>query len=297
MDKFKNLLNKKKVLVADGGWGTEISKNEDASGQYPELLNLTHPEIIENIARRYINAGADIILTNTFGGNALKLKKYGVEEKIAVINKKGVELSLKFATKETIVFASVGPTGQLLEPYGDLATKDAEECFKQQIEILIDSGADGIVIETMSDIREAICALKAAKSKTDKPVVVSITFNKNPTGYKTIMGTSPEKCAELIEKNQATSAGSNCGFGIEDFVTITKEIRNSTILPIWIKPNAGIPRLISGKTIYPDTPQYMASFIPQLIEAGASIIGGCCGTTPQHILEIAKAVHNYLKKK
>jgi len=297
MDKFKNLLNKKKVLVADGGWGTEISKNKDVSVKCPELLNLTHPEIIENIAIGYLKAGADIILTNTFGGNSLKLNKYGVEEKIVEINKKGVDLSLKSATKETIVLASVGPTGLLLEPYGDITEKDAEECFKQQIEILIDSGADGIVIETMSDIREAICALRAVKSKTNKPVIVSITFNKNSTGYKTIMGTSPEKCAELIEQNQATAAGSNCGFGIEDFVSITKEIRNSTILPIWLKPNAGIPRLVSGRTIYPDTPQYMASFVPQLIEAGASIIGGCCGTTPQHILAIAKAVHNYLKKK
>ncbi len=296
IDKFKKTLDEKKVLVADGAWGTEIAKNEISRGQYPEILNLTHPEIIEDIARKYVEAGADIILTNTFGGNAFKLKKYGVEEKIVEINKRGVELSLKFANK-TIVFASIGPTGQLLEPYGDMSEKDAELCFRQQAKILIDSGADGIVIETMSDIREALCALRGVKSITDKPVVVSITFNKNPSGYKTIMGTTPEECATLIEKNGATAVGANCGFGIEDFITIAKEIKSSVALPVWLKPNAGIPRLVSGKTVYPDTPQHMASFVPHLIETGASVIGGCCGTTPEYISEIAQAVFSYLKNK
>lgn len=296
MDKFERLLKEKKVLVADGAWGTEIAKNEASRGQYPEILNLTHPEIIENIARKYAEAGADIILTNTFGGNIFKLRSYGAEEKIVEINKKGVELSLKFANK-VLVFASIGPTGKLLEPYGDTSQQDVESCFRQQARILIDSGADGIVIETMSDIKEAICALRAVKLITNKPVIVSMTFNKNPSGYRTIMGTSPGECAVLIEKNGATGVGANCGFGIENFVGIAKEIKNFTKLPVWLKPNAGIPRLVSGKTVYPDTPEYMASFVPHLIEAGASIIGGCCGTTPQHISQFVQVISRYLKKK
>ncbi|HPP67361.1 MAG TPA: homocysteine S-methyltransferase family protein, partial [bacterium] len=168
-------------------------------------------------------------------------------------------------------------------------------CFKQQAKILIDSGADGIIIETMSDIKEAICALTAVKSITNKPVIVSMTFNKNLSGYKTIMGTDVKKCIELLEKHGATAVGANCGFGIKDFIDIVGQIKHSTSLPVWIKPNAGIPRLIEGKTVYPDTPEYMASFIPKIIEEGISIIGGCCGTTPRHISKFVQVVSTYWK--
>jgi len=292
---FKKLLKEKKVLVSDGAWGTEIAKNKDVSTSYPEILNLTHPEIIEGIARAYIEAGSDIILTNTFGGNFFKLKKYGAEEKIKEINEVGVKISLKAAGNK-IVFASMGPTGYLLQPYGDLTEKEAENCFLQQAEILLKAGADGIVIETMIDINEALCALKAIKSITDRPVVVSMTYNKGKNGFKTLMGTTVEECSLLIEKNGADVVGANCSFGIENFIQIAKEIKSATEIPVWIKPNAGLPQLISGTTVYPDTPEYMSKFIPDLIESGASIIGGCCGTTPQHIRKIAQTVSEYLMK-
>ncbi|MGC8804688.1 MAG: homocysteine S-methyltransferase family protein, partial [Candidatus Ratteibacteria bacterium] len=180
---FRQLLEEKKVLVADGAWGTEITKNQQIKFAFPEILNLTHPEIIEKLAASYVEAGADIILTNTFGANILKLKKYGADDRINEINKKGVEISLRAAVNK-IVFASMGPTGELLEPYGNITEKEMINCFEQQAEILIKSGADGIVIETMSDIKEALCALKAVKNVTDRTVVVCMTFNKTVNGYR-----------------------------------------------------------------------------------------------------------------
>lgn len=294
MANLLDALKKKKVLVADGAWGTEIAKIENIEKGCPELLNLSHPQIIEKIACSYIKAGAEIILTNTFGANYFKLKKYGAEDKIKEINKKGVEISRKVAGN-SIVMASIGPTGELLQPYGTLLEKEVENCYKQQISILIDSGADGIVIETMSDIREAKCALDAAKSIKNIPVVVCFTFIKTQNGFKTIMGNSVDECAKFIIKHGVDVIGSNCGSGIADFVTIAKELKESSGLPVWIKPNAGIPHLVSGKTVYPDTPEYMAGYVPELIKSGTSIIGGCCGTTPLHIQKISEIVSNLLK--
>ncbi|MGC9066536.1 MAG: homocysteine S-methyltransferase family protein [Candidatus Ratteibacteria bacterium] len=291
---FRQLLEEKKVLVADGAWGTEITKNQQIKFAFPEILNLTHPEIIEKLAASYVEAGADIILTNTFGANILKLKKYGADDRINEINKKGVEISLRAAVNK-IVFASMGPTGELLEPYGNITEKEMINCFEQQAEILIKSGADGIVIETMSDIKEALCALKAVKNVTDRTVVVCMTFNKTVNGYRTLMGTGAEECAILLKNHGATIVGTNCGSGIEDFVSIVKEM-NKVNLPVWVKPNAGIPKLVKGKTVYPDTPEHMAGYVPELIKAGSSIIGGCCGTTPSHIREIRKAVSIYMKQ-
>ncbi|MCM8764597.1 MAG: homocysteine S-methyltransferase family protein [Candidatus Omnitrophica bacterium] len=291
MGKLLELLNKRKILVADGAWGTEISKEKCAQGIYPELLNIKNPEIIEKIARSYIEAGADIILTNTFGGNFYKLKKYGADDKIEEINRSGVQISKKVAGNK-LVFASVGPTGELLQPYGTLKEKELIDCYRQQIRILINAGADGIVIETISDLREAVCALIAAK-EISKEVVVSITLNPGPKGYKTLMGQNLFECATLLKNNGVNVIGSNCGSGIKDFVAIAKEMKEATNLPVWIKPNAGIPQLISGKTVYPDTPEYMAQYIYKLIEVGVSIIGGCCGTTPAHIQKIAQAVSHY----
>ncbi|MCM8821265.1 MAG: homocysteine S-methyltransferase family protein [Candidatus Omnitrophica bacterium] len=284
-------MNKKKILVSDGAWGTEISKEKCAKGIYPELLNITHPEIIEKIARSYIEAGADIILTNTFGGNFFKLKKFGAEDRIERINSSGVKISKKVAGNK-LVFASVGPTGELLQPYGTLSEKEVFDCYSQQVQILINAGADGIVIETMSDVREAVCALIAAR-KISKEVVVSITFNPGARGYKTLMGQSPSECATLLKNNGADVIGSNCGSGIKDFVVIAKEMKEASNLPVWVKPNAGVPQLISGKTVYPDTPEDMAQYVYKLIEAGASIIGGCCGTTSLHIKKIAQTVSLY----
>ncbi|HPP08614.1 MAG TPA: homocysteine S-methyltransferase family protein [bacterium] len=291
---FYQLLTEKKVLVADGAWGTEIAKNQQIKFAYPEILNLTHPEIIEKLAASYVEAGADIILTNTFGANILKLKKYGAEDRLNEINKKGVEISLRVAGNK-IVLASMGPTGQLLEPYGNIPEKEMINCFEQQAEILIKSGADGIVIETMSDVNEALCALKAVKNITDRTVVVCMTFNKTVNGYRTLMGTRADECAILLKKYGASVVGANCGSGIEDFVSIVKEM-NKVNLPVWVKPNAGIPKLVNGKTVYPHTPEHMAGYVPELIKVGASVIGGCCGTTPLHIREIKKAVSIYLKQ-
>lgn len=293
MNKLEKALKKKQILVADGAWGTEIEKIKNNRIQYPEILNIIQPEIIEKIALSYVEAGADIILTNTFGGNFFKLKKYRAEDQLAQINKNAVEISKKAAGNK-MVFASVGPTGEILEPYGNLTEQETMDCYMKQIKILTDNGIDGIVIETMSDIVEARCALIGAKTITDKPVVLCFTFNLTASGYRTLMGNSIQECMEMSKKYGADAVGSNCGSGIKNFITIAKEIKQITNLPVWIKPNAGIPELVDGKTIYQDSPEYMAGFVPELINSGASIIGGCCGTTPLHIQKIAQEISRFL---
>ncbi|MCM8759581.1 MAG: homocysteine S-methyltransferase family protein [Candidatus Omnitrophica bacterium] len=293
MNQLEKALKDKPILLADGGWGTEIEKLVGKNEPYPEILNITRPEVIEKIAQSYVEAGADIILTNTFGGNFYKLKKYGVEDKIELINKKGVEISKKVAGNR-MVFASVGPTGEILKPYGNVTEQELINCYMQQIKML--DAADGIVIETMSDINEARCALIGAKSITEKPVVVCFTFNPTASGYKTIMGNSINECTKMAKEFGATAVGSNCGSGIKDFIKITEEMKNFSDLPIWVKPNAGIPKLVQGSTLYPDDPVYMSGFIPALIKSGASIIGGCCGTTPVHIKKFAEEISKFLNK-
>jgi len=289
---WKERLLSKGILVLDGAWGTEMIKRGLLLGECPELWNLNRPDDIRTIAKAYREAGADIILTNTFGGNYFKLKKTGVSSKVRQINKRGVELSKEMA-KDSLVFASIGPTGEFLRPLGTVSEEDMVLCFSEQVEAFVEGGADGVIIETMTDVNEAKCALKAVKENSNFPVAVSMTFNKEEKGYATVMGITPEKAVVELEKAGADIVGANCGSGIEDIVEIAHTIRSVTYLPLWIKPNAGVPQLREGKTIYPETPEEMVRFVPDLIKTGVSMIGGCCGTTPEHIRLIAKEVRSY----
>jgi len=262
-------------------------------GECPELWNLNRPDDVRVIAKAYKEAGADIILTNTFGGSRFKLKRSGISSNIKQINKRGVQLSREVCG-DSLVFASIGPTGEFLKPLGTVSKEEMVLCFSEQVEAFVEGGADGVIIETMIDLNETKCALKAAKENSNLPVALSMTFNKGERGYATVMGITPEKAAKELEKAGADIVGSNCGIGTKDIVEIARILRPVTTLPLWIKPNAGVPQLVKGKTIYPETPEEMAKFTPDLIKIGVNMIGGCCGTTPEHIRLIAKEVQRYI---
>ncbi len=292
MGKLQKLLEEKKVLVADGGWGTELMKKGLKIGEIPEELNFREQSLVKEIAKSYKEAGADVILTNTFGANRLKLHGSNVEQ----INRIGVELS-KEEAGESLVFASIGPTGEFLKPAGDFDEVEFIDVYSKQVEGIVDGGADGVIIETMSDIKEALCALKAVRENSSLPVGVTFSFNKDKKGFATIMGVTPEQAVLAVAKENLDIIGANCGsVTVEDMVAILKIMKKSTSLPLWIKPNAGLPVFKNGNTFYPQTPEEFGSFVPQLIEAGAKIIGGCCGTTPEHIKQIRYKVDQYYSK-
>lgn len=289
---WKKRLSDKGILVLDGAWGTEMIKRGLVPGECPELWNLNRPDDIRAIARAYKEVGADIILTNTFGGSRFKLKKSGISSNIKQINKRGVQLSREVCG-DSLVFASIGPTGEFLEPLGAIAEDEMVSCFSEQVKAFVEGNADGVIVETMTDLNEAKCALKAVKESSNLPVAVSMTFDKGKRGYATMMGIAPEKAVVELEKAGADIVGANCGSGIENLLEIARIIRPVTTLPLWVKPNAGVPQLEEGKTVYRETPEEMVRFIPDLIKAGVSMIGGCCGTTPEHIRLIAKEVSSY----
>jgi len=284
---WKELLKEKGFLVSDGAWGTELAKGGLEPGAAPELLNVERPEVVLAVASSYVEAGSEIILTNTFGANRLKLAHSGLADRTKELNARGAEISLKAAKGRALVFASVGPTGEFLEPLGSLAEPQMVECFAEQIAALAEAGADGIVIESMSAVDEGAAALKAARGVCKLPVVISMTFEKGMTGYATMMGTRPEVAARSFDA--ADIVGANCGSGIANMVAVARLMRSSTRKPLWIKSNAGLPELVGGKTVFHESPDEMAARLGDLVKAGANIIGGCCGTTPDHIRAIVRA--------
>ncbi len=280
---WKTRLEKKKILIADGGWGTELQKRGLPAGEPPEGWNLSRPEEVGAVARSYVEAGADIILTNTFGGSPLKLAKVHLEDKLLEINRQGARISKQAAGDQALVFASIGPSGEFMAPLGTVSEADMVQGFAEQARALAGGGADGIVVETMMDLAETKAALRAARESTSLPVAVTLTFNKGPKGYATIMGIRPQQAAAELESAGADIVGANCGAGIDIMIELMGLMRSVTTLPLWCKPNAGLPELVHGKTVYRETPEMMASKLKALAQAGASIVGGCCGTTPDHI--------------
>lgn len=282
------------VLVGDGALGTMLMERGLQLGQPPESFNLTRRDVLEEIAGEYLDAGADIIQTNTFGGSRLRLASYALDEKIEEINRTAVIAVKKVVGDRAYVSGSCGPTGQFLKPYGDFEPSQMIEIFREQIRILIDAGVDSICIETMSDLQEATCAVKAAKQIARSiPVMATMTFDKTPKGFYTIMGVTVEDATKGLEAAGADIVGSNCGNGIENMVLIAREFKRYTELPIMIQSNAGIPELIDDKAVYPEPPDFMAEKAKELLSIGVSIIGGCCGTTPAHIRALRKAVNSY----
>ena len=280
---------KKRVLLSDGAWGTFLQAKGLKPGECPELWNITHRNEVLDIAKSYIAAGSDIIETNSFGASIIKLEQYGLSGRVAEINEAASALSREAAGKNKYVAGSIGPTGKLLL-MGDITEPELYEAFANQSKALEKGGADIIIIETMTAPDEAAIAVRAARENTGCTVILTMTFSRTPKGeYRTMMGASPEELLKIARTEGAHIVGSNCGNGIADMIGIVKEIRRyDALVPVIIQANAGIPELIDGKTVYRESPEHMASFVNELVKEGANIIGGCCGTTPEHIREIAK---------
>ena len=288
MKKLNELIASDEIVILDGAWGTELNLLGLISGTCPELWNIEKPELVEKIAKSYVDAGAKIILTNTFGGTSIKLKKFGLENKVRELNKAGVQISKRAVGINAFVFASVGPTGEFLEPIGDFSVSKMTEIFAEQIEAMIEGGADAILIETMSDLEEVKCAISATKS-IDKniPIAVSFTFEKGLNGFATMMGVTPRIACEQLN-DLVNIIGANCGNGPDSMIELVREISVYTKLPIWSRANAGLPILVDGKTVFPASAAEMKTAVPKLIAAGARFIGGCCGTTPEHIQAMSR---------
>ena len=289
MTGWRELLKKKAVLISDGAWGTEFQNLGLAVGEVPELLNLERPDAVEGVARAYVEAGSDIILTNTFGASRWKLDRAGLADRTAELNRVGIGLSRRAAAGRALVFASVGPTGDLMDPLGERTREEFVECFAEQVAACAEAGADGILIESMADLGESAAAVEAARRVCTLPVVASMTFQKGARGYATMMGVTPAQGAEGLLEAGAEVVGANCGAGIDEVIEVIALMRAATNAPLWAKPNAGMPQLIGGKTIFRQEPRYMAGRVRDLVEAGANIIGGCCGSTPEHLRLIAQA--------
>jgi 5-methyltetrahydrofolate--homocysteine methyltransferase len=272
-------------VLADGAWGTELQARGLEPGSCPDAWNLAHPERVEEVARAYVEARSQIILTNSFGSSRIALARYGLEGKAPEINRAAVEISRRAADGRARVFASMGPCGKLLFA-GEVTEADVSQAFEEQARALASSGADAIVIETMSDLAEAKLALAAA-AVTGLPVVVCMTFDSGRDHDRTMMGTTPEQAAAELTAAGADVIGANCGQGAEGYVGICRRLRAAASLPVWIKPNAGLPEIVDGRAHYRETPQSFAKQAQALVEAGASFIGGCCGTTPDFIRHLA----------
>ncbi len=292
-----NRIKKGEILVADGAMGTMLMSRGVDIKRGPEAVNLSEPSILEQIALEYLEAGADIIHTNTFGASPLKLAMYHLEEKAWVINQNAVRAVKKTVGDRAYVSVSCGPSGRLLKPFGDTGPEEIYNSFEKQFTFISGEGVDLICIETMTDLTEAVLAVKAAKAvMSSVPVMATMTFDETPRGFFTIMGVSIPRAAEELEKAGASIIGSNCGNGIEKMVKIAREFKNCTLLPLLIQPNAGLPDIVDGKLVYKETPEFMAEKAIELAEMGVTVIGGCCGTTPEHIRAIRKMVDSYLKK-
>lgn len=272
-------------LVTDGAWGTQLQARGLAQGEFPDLWNLSHPERVAEVARGYVQAGSRIILTNTFGANRVRLAQEAAVEKLAEINRRGVEISLQAAAGAAKVFASIGPSGKMLLS-GDISAEDLKAAYAEQAQALAAGGAHALVIETMSDVEEAKLAVTAART-AGLPVVACMVFDSGKHKDRTMMGQTPEQAAEALTQAGADVIGANCGQGIAGFVTICHRLHGATNRPIWIKANAGLPTMVEGKPHYRVTPEEFAAYVPELVAAGASFIGGCCGTSPEFIAAVA----------
>ena len=245
---------------------------------------------VASLAQAYREVGADIVITNSFGGTSLKLKSSGLADRATEVSRLAASLSKQGVAGEALVFGSVGPTGQFVAPLGTVTETEMVEAFAEQIKGLAEGGADGILVESMSDLTEIQCAVKAAQETCTLPVVASLTFDKGPAGYATMMGVKPAQAAEELTKLGLAAVGANCGLTTAQMVDVIQLMKPATHLPLWAKANAGAPQLINSRTVFPDGPDETAQQVEPLIAAGARIIGGCCGTTPEHIAAIRREV-------
>lgn len=266
-------------VLTDGAWGTELQAQGLAVGEVADGWNLTHPERVEAVARGYVEAGSRIILTNTFRANRIALARHAEPEQVRRINRAGVEISRRAAAGRAHVFASIGPSGTMMPGQADRAALSV--AFAEQACAVADAGADAIVVETMADLDEARIAVAAAVA-VGLPVVACMAFGFGRNRDRTMMGVSPEQAAVELTRAGADGIGANCGIGIEESLGVCRALAAGGH-PVWIKPNAGLPEIVDGEAVYRMTPEAFAAYVPDVVAAGASFIGGCCGTSPAFV--------------
>lgn len=271
------------LLITDGAWGTELQKRGLAVGASPDAWNLEHPERVEEVARAYADAGSQVILTNTFRANAVAMRE---RTDLDAINRAGVAISRR-AAGGALVFASIGPTGKLLVA-GEVSREEVFAAFTAQAESLAGAGADALLIETMSEIEEAQLAVEAARG-TGLPVIASFAFDSGKNKDRTMMGATPEAVAAAMVEAGADGVGANCGVGVERAVELCRRLHAACALPVWIKPNAGLPTMEGAQIHYATSAEFFASHLAALRAAGASFVGGCCGSTPEFIRALVAA--------
>ena len=273
------------LVITDGAWGTELQARGLPSGTSPDTWNLTYPERVEEVARAYAEAGSQVVLTNTFRANSIAMKNVPAGE-LDEINRAGVAISRRGAPGAR-VFASIGPTGKILMT-GDVSADEMSAAFAAQARSLAEAGADTLLVETMSDIEEAQLAVQAAR-QTGLPVIASFAFDSGKNKDRTMMGATPEAVAEAMEGAGAAAVGANCGVGVERAVAICERLHAATSLPVWIKPNAGLPTIDGTGLRYTTSAEFFASHFAALREAGASFVGACCGSTPEFVRALVRA--------
>lgn len=286
MNNLISELVKKAPVILDGAWGTQLQSIGLQPGECPDLWNISHPERVKLIASNYVAAGSKIILTNTFRANRLSLQSYGLDDKLKDINRMGVLISQQAVSNHALVFGSIGPCGNLFIN-NHINTNLLLDVYTEQVDVLAEGGANAILVETMTNLIEAKIALTAAK-KTGLPVVVSFAFNFVKEKLGTIANETPESVAAELAEAGADVIGTNCGSGIENCISITHQFQSVTKLPIWIKPSAGIPQITRDGLVYPTSIKNFSEYALALSKLGVAFIGGCCGTTPEHIQALSK---------
>lgn len=294
---MRNLIErlKSEILICDGAMGTMLSNAGLSRGVSPEKWGLQNETKLRAIHEAYVEAGADIILTNTFGGNALKLAKFSLEDEVDSINRAAAELAANIADEKVYVAGDIGPSGEFIEPIGSITESEMYDVFAQQATALADGGVDLIIIETMMDLNEMKTAISAAKSSTDLILIASMSFNTDKSGFRTVMGVSPADAASGMLEAGADIVGTNCGgVEIKHMPELISEMKAAGAQYVIVEPNAGAPQIVDGETVFNQTPDDMAVGVPDVVKAGANIIGGCCGTTPEHIKVIAEEIRRFL---
>ena len=281
LDQLKN-----RPLLFDGAMGTMLMEAGQGSLKTPILLNLDEPDLVTDIHRQYYTAGADVVITNTFGGSPLKLAADGLEQQMAELNRESVILTRQACPDGKFVAGDIGPSGKMLKPLGDVAPEDMLDNFFSQAAVLIEAGVDLIIIETMYSLEEALAAVQGARKAGDILLLASMTYTRTKNGFFTVMGENVSQCAAALEEAGADMMGANCTLNSADTIDLTKELRTATDKPLLIQPNAGKPVTSKGITYYEQTPAEFAADAKKIHAAGADMIGGCCGTTPEFIREV-----------
>lgn len=288
---------KSNIIISDGAMGTMLQSSGLPNGHCPEEWNISHANELSAIHKQYFEAGSDLVETNTFGGNRYRLKLHGHENNVYDFNKAATEIAKKVCPKGKFVAGSVGPTGEFLEPLGTLNYSDLVEAFSDQINGLIDGGVDVLFIETMSYIDEVTAAVEAAQKINSKiPIVASMSFEKSASGFRTMMGISISEFIKEMSKLPVVAIGANCGKGADEMIDIMEEFRQQTDFPLIAQANAGLPEMRDDKIIYAETPEQRNELTRVLLSEKVNIIGGCCGTTPDHIAAIRKTIDYYIKR-